>query len=210
MIIGYSIIGLIMAALGGAAPGASNLAVIKTTTKDSFEKGMQIAIGAGLGEMMLAFMALCYSSFLSNFFQMNTWIQVSFMVLFLIAGMVFLMNGKIAWPKKPKKPIQVSNSKLATGFALSVLNPPVLLFWILGISITQKHLIPLSDMSPISVLTLFFLGVFLGKIAILYLYAKLGKEWGRKEKSDPTKLNRMIGIVLIVLASVQGIRFLIQ
>ena len=210
MILGYSFIGLFLASLGGAAPGASNLAVIKTTTKDSFQKGMRIAIGAGFGEILLAFMALCYSSFLTQFFEMNTWLQLSFMILFFIIGILFFFSVRLTFSRQGAKIKPRSHSKFMTGFILSVLNPPVLLFWILGISLTQKYLLPLTDMSSLLTLFFFFLGVFLGKTGILYLYAKLGKGWQQKKKTDPSKLNRVIGIALIVLSSLQGIRFLIE
>ncbi|MEL6810092.1 MAG: LysE family transporter [Bacteroidota bacterium] len=210
MILGYSFIGLFLASLGGAAPGASNLAVIKTTTTDSFQKGMHIALGAGLGEILLAFMALCYSSLITQFFQMNLWIQVSFIVLFSIIGVLFYFSEQLAFISKPRFRNGFYTSKFVTGFILSVLNPPVLLFWILAISLTQKYILPIDDMSSLWVLVLFFTGVFLGKIGVLYVYAKLGNQWKGKEDTNKSKLNKLIGVVLVILATFQGVRFLIQ
>jgi len=210
MILGYSFIGLLLASLGGAAPGASNLAVIKTTSKDSLNKGMRIAFGAGVGEVLLAFMALCYSTVLTQFFEMNSWVQVAFIILFFVVGTLFYFSEKLTLFSKPKIALPGSESKFITGFILSVLNPPVLLFWILGITLTQKYFLPLTDMSSIGVLLLFFAGVFLGKVAILYFYAKLGNGMQKKKNTDASKLNRVIGIALVLLSTVQGIRFLIE
>jgi len=39
-------------------PGASNLAVIKTTINENIKQGLKISYGAGIGEVILAFLAL--------------------------------------------------------------------------------------------------------------------------------------------------------
>lgn len=210
MILGYSFLGLVLSSLGGIAPGASNLAVIKTSTKESIRKGMQIAIGAGAGEVLLAFMALCYSSIFRHFFEMNAWVQVSFMILLFVAGILFVFSNRLRFLAIPKAPRRNTNSKFITGFFLAFLNPPVLLFWMFGISFSQKYLLPLTNMSPTFLLMVFFTGVFFGKIVVLYLYALLGKGLKSKKNTDNAKLNRIIGFALVVLSAAQGIRFLIQ
>lgn len=209
MILGYSIIGLAAASLGGAAPGASNLAVIKTTATDSLHKAMGIAVGAGVGEMFLAFLALCYSRLFTEFFEMNTWIQILFTAVFLSIGFLFLFPK--LWKKfsKPKLSRKKPQSTFLTGFLLAVINPPVLLFWVASITLIQTYVLPLTDMSPISVLSLFFLGVFFGKVLILYGYAVLGNTLQKKNTNNAT-FNRIIGVVIILIAMSQAIRLLIQ
>ena len=206
MILGYFIIGLIIAALGATPLGASNIAVITTSGKESLSKSMHIAYGAGFGEVILAFLALCYSQMLSDFFNMNPWVQLVFIISFLAIGIFFLL------PKKPKTVIKKSikpPSKFFTGFILAIANPPVLLFWILAISITHKYVLSVSEMSPMIVLLLFFSGIYIGKVVTLYGYGK----WSSKRSQssgNKTKLYRGIGIALIAIAMVQGVRFLIS
>ncbi len=207
MILLYIFFGMLLAFTGGAPLGASNVAVISTTAKESLSKGMLVAYGAGFGEVILAFLALCYSQFLSNFFSMNPWLQLVFVVLFFLVGLYFVL------PKKPKlkfKKTLKSPSRFITGFVLAFANPPVLIYWILVISLLQKYALSISDMSPISVLLLFFAGVFIGKVFILSLYGKWGRKFQHKKKEDKQKLFKYVGIALIALSVVQGIRFVVS
>ncbi len=206
MILGYFIIGLVIAALGAAPLGASNIAVITTTGKESLSKSMHIAYGAGFGEVILAFLALCYSQILSDFFNMNPWIQLVFIISFLAIGIFFLLPNK---PKIALKKSIKSPSKFFTGFLLAFANPPVLLFWILAISITHKYVLSVSDMSPITVLLLFFSGIYTGKVVTLYGYGKWSSKMAQTNGSK-TKLYKGIGIALIAIAMAQGVRFLIN
>lgn len=208
MILIYLLIGLALSAAGGAPLGASNLAVISTTTNHSLSKGMKVAYGAGFGEVTLALLALCYSSMLADFFEMNPWIQATFILLFFAIGLLLIFPLKLKL-KIPKKKSSKKGSPWVTGYLLALVNPPVLLFWILGITLAQKFMIPISDMSPFLILMLFFSGVFIGKVGILYLYARLGNRLQKKPVKDKSKLYRIVGIILIVLASVQGVRFLV-
>ncbi|MCH9660508.1 MAG: LysE family translocator [Bacteroidetes bacterium] len=209
MILGYSIIGLAIASLGGAAPGASNLAVIRVTTTDSVYKAMRIAVGAGIGEIFLALLALCYSTFFTEFFQMNQWVQILFTTVFFGIGLLFLLPAQRKVFPKPSITMRSSQTSFLTGFLLAFLNPPVLLFWIASITLIQKYIVPLTDMSPISVLGLFFLGVFLGKVLVLYGYAVLGSSL-QKKSTNNTKFNRIIGATLILIAISQSIRLVIE
>ncbi len=101
-------------------------------------------------------------------------------------------------------------SKFLTGFLLAILNPPVLIFWVIAISLTQKYMIPISSMSPFIILVLFFTGVYIGKFITLYFYGKISHRTAKKQNKERYKLYRVIGIALIVVSSLQGIRFFIN
>ncbi len=204
----YVLVGITLAIIGAAPLGASNIAVITTTAKESLSKGMIIAYGAGLGEVLLAFLSLCNSTMLSGFFEMNPWLQGLFIGIFFIVGLFFLFPNAIKICLKRTRERRRKNPKILTGFVLAALNPPVLLFWILAITLTSRYLLSLSDMSPVLVLVLFFVGVFIGKVLTLYFYARWSNKMKQKQQGDKTKLYRLIGIVLILISTVQGIRFL--
>jgi threonine/homoserine/homoserine lactone efflux protein len=207
MILLYILTGMVLSIIGAAPLGASNIAVITTTTKESFSKGMRIAQGAGLGEVVLVFFALCYTEMIFNFFEMNSWIQISFIGLFFTIGLLFLFSKKINFTFKKTSNPQRKYSKFLTGFLLAVFNPPVLIFWIIAISITQKYMLPISDLSPFLVLLLFFSGVYIGKYITLYFYGKFSQISTKKQTNNTNKLYRVIGIVLILISTLQGIRF---
>lgn len=207
MILLYIFTGMILSVIGAVPLGASNIAVITTTTKESFAKGMRIAQGAGLGEVTLAFFALWYTKVLTDFFEMNSWIQISFIGLFFGIGMLFLVSDKFNISFKKSSKNKRKYSKFLTGFLLAVMNPPVLIFWMIAISLTQKYVAPISNMSPILFLLLFFTGVYIGKFITLYLYGKLSHKSAQKETQEKSKLYKLIGIALILLSTLQGIRF---
>ncbi|PQB05108.1 LysE family transporter [Aureitalea marina] len=206
MIILFLLIGLILAAVGGAPLGASNIAVVSAATSGNQIRARRLILGAGLGEVALAFLAVCYSSLLAEFFQMNPWVQASFIGLFFLVGIGFLLATRLRHFPKVKTP-KLPETALSSGFLLAFLNPPVLLFWILAIGLSSRYLLPISDQSSILVLSLFFLGVMLGKAMILQAYALYGKRIQERGAGDKNKLYRLIGVVLIVLSTLQGLRF---
>lgn len=210
MILLYIIIGILLSVVGAVPLGASNIAVITTTTKESLKKGLQIAHGAGLGEVVLAFIALSYSNLIITFFEMNSWVQVSFIALFFILGMFFIFSKKLNLRIKKSMISKIKNSKFITGFLLAILNPPVLLFWVIAISLTQKYIVPISSMSPLIILLIFFIGVYIGKFITLYFYGKISHRTAKKQNRERYKLYRVIGIALILVSTIQGIRFCIS
>ncbi len=210
MILGFFFIGTLLAILGAIPLGASNLAVVSTTTNQSLSQGMKVAYGAGFGEVLLAFFALNYSMVFSDFFEMNQWVQITFMVLLFIIGLYFLTPKKLKIRVKSSSNRQASYSKFWVGFFLSFINPPVLLYWILAISLAKNHLVDISEMSPMTLLSLFFAGVFLGKVITLFFYGKLSDRIRNQKKGDKTKMYRIIGISLIVISFAQMVRYYLQ
>ena len=209
MLILYFIVGSILAAMGGAFPGASNIAVVSATVNGQSQSGKQIAYGAGLGEITLAFLALYYSMMVTDFFAMNPWIKVAFVLVFLIVGGLFLIKHRL--PKKQSQKDTSSNigKRLLKGYALAALNPPVLLFWLIAIALIHNNYFELSATLSTAELLLFFVGVFAGKISILLLYASTGKRlMQKKQQSGNRAMNTFIGIALIGISLVQGIRLL--
>ncbi len=205
MIILYLLLGIMIAVVGAVPLGAVNIAVINASINEDIKKASYIALAAGVGEVLLAFFALHCSIQLSSFFQENPWIQVLFMIVFFLAGIYFIFQ------RNTKKPhLKLSNSKLLTGFSLALLNPPVIIYWILAISLINKYFLELTIQNSISSLLLFFLGIYIGKISTLYLYGKWGNRMAEKQEGSKAKLYRIIGIALISISIFQSIKFVIE
>ena len=64
-------------------------------------------------------------------------------------------------------------------------------------------------MSPWIVLLLFFLGVYLGKTITLYFYGKWGKKMEQTQNESNYKKDIFVGLALVLVGCVQGIRFFI-
>lgn len=193
-------IGITATIIGALPPGASNLAVIKTTINEDIKQGLKISYGAGIGEVILAFLALSFGFIIKDYFVMHTWIQIVLIIVLLVVG-IYLVRTK---PKKVKDPSSFS-SKYATGFLLSIVNPPVLIYWVVVFSMLHKNY-NFDSMAAIPVLILFFSGVFLGKVLTLYGYGRLGHLIQNKKSNFKCFINRLIGVILIIISTVQAIK----
>ncbi|WP_299603393.1 LysE family transporter [uncultured Aquimarina sp.] len=209
MITFYLVLGILISTIGALPLGAVNIAVINTTIKEDTQKAFRIALAAGIGEVLLAFFALHCSMELTGFFENNQWIQIITIIAFSIVGVYFLLHKKSSNHQRKSKRIQFGTSKFLTGFSLAFLNPPVVLYWIVAISLINKHFFELSLQTSLAALSLFFIGIYMGKISTLYLYSKWGNRMANKPGDSKTKLFRIIGIALICISLVQGIKLLI-
>ncbi|MFT5890445.1 MAG: L-lysine exporter family protein LysE/ArgO [Dokdonia sp.] len=204
MILTILLIGFIATIIGAIPPGASNLAVIKTTVRENIYQSLKISYGAGIGEVFLAFIAFSSGMVVQEFFAMHVWLQFIIAGILGIAGIYFIKTKQIEKRDKRKY-----SSKYLTGFALSVINPPVLIYWVLIFSVLRNSFeIGLESYSLGFIL--FFLGVFLGKVITLYGYGKLGTRIQKKKpNTNASSLNRMIGVVLISLSLLQTAKLLL-
>lgn len=203
MIFTYFIIGLIATIIGAIPPGASNLAVVKTTLEENVPQSLKIAYGAGIGEVLLAFMALSFGMAVQDFFNMHLWIQLSVIVILSIVGLYFLRSQQLGPATSKKK-----RSKYLTGFLLSIVNPPVLIYWVVIFSVISNYA-TLSVHASITVLLLFFTGVFLGKVLTLFGYGKLGLHIQTKRGDKSTNINKIIGGTLLGIASLQIVKLVL-
>ena len=213
MTILYLFLGIIIAIIGAVPLGAVNIAVINTSIKENIKKAFYIALAAGVGEVLLALFALHCSMELSAFFENNPWIQGSFIALFFAIGIYFLIfanKKKNTTSGKSRTKIKAPKSKFLTGFSLAILNPPVIIYWLIAISLTNKYVFALTIQNPISSLALFFLGIYLGKIGTLYFYGKWGNKMSQKQGDSKTKIHRIIGVALIAISIAQSIKFVIE
>ena len=196
--------GLLSTIIGALPPGASNLAVIKTTVKENIQQSLKISYGAGVGEVVLAFIAFSSGMVVQEFFEMHLWVQFLIAGILGIAGVYFIKTKQTE--KKDKKKY---SSKYMTGFTLSIINPPVLIYWVLIFSVLRSSFgLELENYSL--GFFLFFSGVFSGKVATLYGYGKLGTRIQKKKSPTNTgSLNRMIGVILMSLSLLQTMKLLL-
>jgi threonine/homoserine/homoserine lactone efflux protein len=198
MILLFLPIGIITTIIGALPPGASNVAVVKTTINEDIQQSLKIGYGASIGEVLLAFFAYQFGIFIRDFFVMNQWVQVLFSILLSFVGVYFILKRR-----NKKEEIKQYNSKFFKGFFLGIINPPVLLYWVVVFSFLKDYFFSLNS-SFIAVFVL-LTGIFIGKIVTLYAYGKLSTHF--KEKSSNNKsVDTLIGISLLVLATLQFVK----
>lgn len=206
MILIYFLVGIIAAVLSALPLGASNIAVINTTLKQNAKQAFKIAITAGIAEVVLSYYALHCNMFVKDFFDDNIWVQILIVILLFIAGgFLFFKKQKEKTPKKKK----LSQSKYATGFLLGILNPPVLIYWVIAFGIINNNDIMLSLRSSFTVLFLFFFGVYLGKLITLYFYSRISVAIKNKSENITLIINKVTGVLLIIIGFVQALKLYI-
>jgi len=209
MVILYFFIGFITATIAAAPPGAANLVVIHTTTKQTLRKAFLVALGAGMGEVLLSLLALHCTMNFADYFQQNPWVQITVFLLFVSFGVYFLLRNKFRRTLKKKQSKSIKAPKFITGLFLAIVNPPVLIFWVLAFSVIQKYLLEVAEMSPWLILMLFFAGVYTGKVITLYVYGKWAAKLGAKQQGSSFNKDVFVGLAFMLIGVFQGVRFFI-
>ena len=197
MVLIVFLVGLLITIIGALPPGASNLAVIGTARKGLLRETSRIIYGASTGEVILAAIAFSFGMIIQDFFEMHVWIQ------YVVAGILALFGIWLSFYKKDTKrrPRKYSSNYLL-GFFVGLVNPLVLLFWVLIFSVlTQSHWAYLIA-TPLSV-SILFIGIFMGKFLTLKGYSKFGLHI-KKKGTSTSSINTYMGVVLISIAFFSG------
>lgn len=210
MLLVFLLTGFLASGLGAIPASSSNVAVVTTTLEKSFGKALKIALGAGIGSVLLSFIALNYSRMFTDFFEENKWLQFTFVFILFVIGVLVLLRErfKVDFQNPLSENWQIGN--FWKGLLLALINPPALVFWILLISIANTYLFSLSKFSPTLNLILFFAGIFLGKVATLYVYGKMSNKIGKKKHNQNPMVYNVIGTALVAGSVVQFIRMLLD
>lgn len=199
----YLFIGFLAAILSALPLGASNIAVINTTLKENATQAFKIAITAGIAEVLLSYYALDCNEVITNFFSNNLWLQTLIVVvLFLVGSYLFFKKQT----DKKLKTFKLTKSKYTIGFLLGILNPPVLIFWVIAFGVLNSNSFMLSVQSSFSVLFLFFFGVYFGKLLTLYGYSKISIVIKKRIQNINLVVNKVTGLLLLVIGIIQGIQ----
>ena len=200
----YLFLGFVTAIIGALPLGASNIAVINTTLKHNLKVALRIAVTAGIAEVILSVYALNYNMMVKEFFSTNQWLQILIALLLLgIGGFLFFKKNKASSDKKTKV---VFKSHYFNGFFLGLLNPPVLVYWLLVYGMINSNVAMLTIKSSLTVLLLFFSGVYLGKIITLYFYGKFSLYLQVKFSNINGVINKLTGSMLFTVGVFQFLK----
>ena len=209
----YFFLGLIAAILGALPLGTTNVAVINTTIKESLQNAMKIVFTAAVAELILILVALRFNTQIEFFIGMNIWVQYTIVVVLLIVGIIFLKGRKECVKDINEECIYIKKRsvhipKQLLGFILGLINPSVLVFWILVVTFLDKKMIYLNINMDFTLLGLFLTGAFLGKVLTLYAYGRFSHMLKVRVKNITTSVNRVIGILLIGISIFQATKLI--
>jgi len=206
----YFFTGLFVAIIGALPFGTVNVAVINTTIKENISSALKIVFPAALGELLLIFVAIVYYKNIQDFITLNEWLQYIIIGVLLILGLILIFGKKNCIKDDygeciATKP-RVQLPKEALGFILGLLNPTVLIYWLLAISYLSKKMIYIEINTALTLLGLFFAGAFIGKSMTLYGYGKCSHLLKMKIKNITGTINKVIGSLLLLVSLIQLIK----
>ena len=207
-LVSYFFLGLLAAIIGALPLGTTNVAVINTTIKENIQSALKIIYTAALAEIILVLIAIRFNLQIENFVAMNLHLQYTIALLLLAVGIVLILRKKECMKDEKEECILIKKRKFQIdkqmlGFILGLVNPTVLIYWILVISFLSKKRLYLSLNKEYLLLILFLLGAFIGKALTLYGYGKFSNVLKARLKNKTTRINTIIGTLLICISIFQ-------
>jgi threonine/homoserine/homoserine lactone efflux protein len=193
----------IISFLGSIHPGPLNVSVVEITLKNSLKAGLIMAFGGVIPEVIYSWIAVEGVLFFRTnqlIFNILRWAMVG--ILLVMA--VLAINAK----SKNIKNKEVAANSFFKGLFLSMLNPQLIVFWLLIVVYYQGF--ELLKIDSIFDKIAFILGAALGAFALNYLYAS----WAFAKRDFIFKhinqklFNLLIGGSFIAMAILQIIKLI--
>ncbi len=200
----YVLIPFLASFIGALPFGAINLSVINITINKSFGKGMQFSLSASLVEIGQVLIAIFFGIYISRALEEYSWIQVLVFLAFMGIGIYNIVRK--THPRLSDK-TRFSASEFTRGFLVAVINPQAIPFWIFVLTFIAQQ-VKLEFMGYY--LFLFVLGVFIGKLAALLLFALLSNFLKSRLQKSCNLINRTLGVTLLCIGIVQAVKFFIR
>lgn len=204
----------IISFIGSVQLGPVNLSVIRHTLERDFKTGIRAAFGGCIPEIIYSSLAVWGVAFMEKH-------QSFFKTFELIVIPVFLGLGIYNFLKKDQDnstkndnidsgTFSPSNSSFLKGFSLGMLNPQLFIFWFTSLVYINsfKFLEINNTVSKIS----FVAGTAAGAFILLFTVAAITHQ----KKAFITKslskynINRIVGIIFMILAAVQAYNFYLK
>ena len=194
-----------LASIAGTLPfGPINLSVVDTTINRSWRAAFHFSIAAALIEIPQSFIAIRFNPTVQQLLQHNVWVKSFVVVFFVGIGLVFFLRKPI---NEGEKKAKSKNSDFINGLLVSIANPQAIPFWIFILAFLKSaEYLDISDHPPLYFLCLFLAGVACGKLLTLLFYAFLSQLIVRKAAFISQWMNKIIGVILMGIGLVQGMR----
>ena len=183
--------------------GPINLTVAKTTVEKSRLRGFEVAVAAATVETFQVLLAVWFGLVISTFLEDN--------VLFRAAvATVFLVLGVLIFRRQPARSLNADDhyfgSEIKTGLLVAAINPQAIPFWIIALA-------AINDYTDLAFqgweLTLFLLGVFVGKVLALTGFITVSNYLKTHLDESSRLVNHALGVVLMLIGIIQWFRILL-
>jgi len=184
--------------VGGLPFGLVNLTILNVTFEKGSREAIKIAHGAALVEVLFGLTALLAGGVLASYIEGNVIISYSTAAVLIFGGLFFLLK------KQHNNNSRVAGSSgFLNGILLNLVSIQVFLFWILAIAFLSSRELLQYDLLSI---LLFVSGIWLGKMAVLWMYMILSNRYLSRSRIISKNINTIIGIVLFGLAFFQVLK----
>jgi L-lysine exporter family protein LysE/ArgO len=193
-----TILAVFITIIGALPLGLVNLSVLDTSYREGTAPAMNLSHGAAVIEIAFGLAALTAGGLIAQFIGSNRIFHYLVPAVPAAAGIFFLM-------KKGHKQSADTGSKpcFFRGMVLNLISIQVLLYWLFAT--TYLHAVLEIDYTVFSIL-FFALGIWLGKMGVLWLYAAFSNKILGRIGFVSRNINRIIGVVLLLAAVVQLVK----
>lgn len=187
--------GILVTAIGALPFGLVNLYVLDISNKRGYRAGMTIAFGAALIEVIYGITAIMAGIFIIKLLDEYSYLNYIIASVIGLAGIMFFF----------KKTEQKVNSAVGIkgfwkGVFLNLISIQVLLFWLVAIPFLYSQ--NRFNDAPAFIFT-FLAGIWIGKIGVLWIYARMSRIILSKSDLLAKNINRIIGAILLVTGIIQ-------
>jgi threonine/homoserine/homoserine lactone efflux protein len=180
--------------------GATQIEIAKRSLNNNLRTAYMVAAGSVCSDVMYGAIVLFgIAPFLKDKMIVAIFDLVATLFMWLLAFFTFRSGAKTNILELHNTTLNSKRISFVTGFSLAVTNPPMIVWWLIGVKIIKDlNLIPEFD-TNISLIFLIIGG--LGLFTYLYTLANV-LHWAKKfiSREVMKKVNYGLGIVLILLS----------
>lgn len=189
---------LLITIIGALPFGLVNLSVLDTSYRTGPASAMKLSHGAALIEVAFGLTALTAGGLIAHLIRNSLWLYYLVLAVPAVIGIVFLLKGRYKQAER-----RLKNRGFLKGVLLNLASIQVLLYWLLAMT----YLHALLDVEfNVFTIVLFALGIWLGKMGVLWLYAVFSKKIFERMGFLSRNINRIIGGVLLFTVVIQLIK----
>ena len=180
----------------GALPfGLVNLSVLDISYRKGQSAAMSLSLGATFIEVVYGLTALVAGGLIGQFIKDHQFARILVLSVPAVAGLYFLLKGKHSEERKT-----TDRPCFLRGMLLNLVSVQVLLYWLFAMT----YLVAIWEIDHTLVtIILFAVGIWLGKMGVLWLYAAFSNEIYKRMGFLSRNINRIIGVVLIATVVIQ-------
>ena len=190
--------GILVTVIGAIPLGLVNLSVLDISHHKGYKEGMRIAHGASLMEVLFGLAAVLTGMFFQEYIKENIFLNYTIIAVILLIGFVFLFKRNRSQNKS-----RIRLHGFLKGMFLNLVSIQVFMFWIVATTVLYNNHLYIH--TP-GIVILFLAGIWLGKISVLWIYARMSRIIITKSNFLAKHINRIIGCILLITGLIQFLK----